>query len=328
MKTLTYIIVTILLGSSQLVFGWNKPGHMVTGAIAYQVLQQIDPMQLKNAVALLKQHPDYPKWKRQMDAEFVEAKDEGLFLFMHAARWPDDIRGTSLHCELCHYINYPYSQDGTPTSPEQPTNVESALAENLAKLTSQGTVQSKAQAFCWVAHLVGDIHQPLHSTAFFSQQFPQGDRGGTRYYIRPTAGAKTIHLHHYWDALVTGDDRSADEFANVKERANSLLGAYQRSNLTELSERNPHEWAKTESFNLAVNEAYRKGKVKAGSASNGQVLPDDYEEKVTPIAERRAVLAGYRLAEIIKANVPATRIRPERRILSPVEYHTHRTSGR
>ena len=32
---------------------------------------------------------------------------------------------------------------------------------------------------CWIFHLVGDLHQPLHSTALFSERgFPTGDRGG------------------------------------------------------------------------------------------------------------------------------------------------------
>ena len=32
---------------------------------------------------------------------------------------------------------------------------------------------------CWLLHDVGDLHQPLHSTAMFAEKlFPQGDKGG------------------------------------------------------------------------------------------------------------------------------------------------------
>jgi hypothetical protein len=36
----------------------------------------------------------------------------------------------------------------------------------------------RAIALCWVLHLVGDIHQPLHAAALFSKDSLKGDRGG------------------------------------------------------------------------------------------------------------------------------------------------------
>ena len=38
-------------------FAWNKPGHMVTGAIAARELKANDPQALARVVALLKRHP-------------------------------------------------------------------------------------------------------------------------------------------------------------------------------------------------------------------------------------------------------------------------------
>ena len=32
----------------------------------------------------------------------------------------------------------------------------------------------------YVVHLVGDIHQPLHSVALFNETYPNGDIGGNR----------------------------------------------------------------------------------------------------------------------------------------------------
>ena len=31
----------------------------------------------------------------------------------------------------------------------------------------------------YLSHVVGDIHQPLHSTNFFNKTYPKGDLGGT-----------------------------------------------------------------------------------------------------------------------------------------------------
>lgn len=34
----------------------------------------------------------------------------------------------------------------------------------------------------YLLHLAGDIHQPLHSTAMYTKEFPDGDLGGKNIY--------------------------------------------------------------------------------------------------------------------------------------------------
>ena len=50
----------------------------------------------------------------------------------------------------------------------------------------------------WLFHLVGDIHHPLHCTAVFSEQFPNGDKGGNDAFIR--IRSSPVKLHSMWDA--------------------------------------------------------------------------------------------------------------------------------
>src|SRR5689334_8931356 len=70
---------------------WNRPGHMVSGAIAYAELKKTHPEVIAKVVALFKQHPHYQsKWKQEL--QFLAAEDQDLYLFMAAARWPDDVR--------------------------------------------------------------------------------------------------------------------------------------------------------------------------------------------------------------------------------------------
>jgi hypothetical protein len=60
-------------------------------------------------------------------------------------------------------------------------------------------------------------------------------------------------------------------------------------------------WA-YESAELAQRVAYVKGTLKGGTdRSDGPVLPGGYTREAKAIAERRVVLAGYRLAEVLKA---------------------------
>ena len=73
---------------------------------------------------------------------------------------------------------------------------------------------AKAIAYCWLFHLVGDLHQPLHSSALVSvNQFPEGDRGGNG--IPLTRGR---NLHSLWDNLLG----RSETFNNVRKVAAEL----------------------------------------------------------------------------------------------------------
>ena len=64
-----------------------------------------------------------------------------------------------------------------------PVNILTAMAENesVAKNVSDG--ERKAIALAWLFHLVGDIHQPLHTAQLFSIEYPKGDRKAAMRYV-------------------------------------------------------------------------------------------------------------------------------------------------
>lgn len=71
-----------------------------------------------------------------------------------------------------------------------------------------------------------------------------------------------------------------------------------RSVPPELAETQLLNWAKVESFTLAKQQAYLNGRLTGSSdRSNGKVLPPNYSTTVRPVAERRIVLSGYRIAD-------------------------------
>jgi hypothetical protein len=80
---------------------------MLSGIIAYQVLQQENPRTIEKVKAVLEKHPWYVnQWQtRLQDVSFA---DHGLVLFMQAARWPDELRITDRqhHWGMWHYINW------------------------------------------------------------------------------------------------------------------------------------------------------------------------------------------------------------------------------
>jgi hypothetical protein len=46
---------------------WNIPGHMLSGAIAYQILQQENPQIIENVKTALEKHPWYAnQWQARL----------------------------------------------------------------------------------------------------------------------------------------------------------------------------------------------------------------------------------------------------------------------
>src|SRR5262245_41551479 len=111
---------------------WNIPGHMLSGVIAYQVLQQENPQTIEKVKAVLEKHPWYAnQWQARL--QDVPAADHGLVLFMQAGRWADDIRTNDKqqHRALWHYINWPFKPDKQPASVQtrepEPVNILTAM---------------------------------------------------------------------------------------------------------------------------------------------------------------------------------------------------------
>ena len=70
---------------------WNIPGHMLSGIIAYQVLQQENPPTIDKVKVVWEKHPWYAnQWQARL--QDVSVADRDMVLFMQAARWADDIR--------------------------------------------------------------------------------------------------------------------------------------------------------------------------------------------------------------------------------------------
>jgi hypothetical protein len=304
---LAYVLGLALVLVPRSAVAWNEAGHMVVAAIAYQDLKVNDPGAIPKIVAILKEHPAYDQWEAQIDKPAFSAEDREIFLFMLAARWPDEVRGVAGEDNPeWHYVNFPYSP-GAPSSPEDTvepdeSNILQAYRENLEVLKDpEAEAADKAISLCWNFHLLGDIHQPLHTTKLVTTQYPmpEGDRGGTRFYIKAKPNSTTIHIHKYWDDLVMKNMH----FQSVRNRATGLRNRteLQRTALPELAEPAFIGWAK-ESYVLAKEKVYRSGTV-GGSKNrhNGTTLPTDYSSDVKPIAERRVTLSGYRLSDLMKS---------------------------
>ena len=180
-----------------------------------------------------------------------------------------------------------------------------ALAENESVVKKESDGERRAMALAWLFHLVGDIHQLLHTAQLFTFEYPNGDRGGNEICVRVTQAGQPMDLHRFWDGVIT----SSSNLTRLRNEATALRNRqeFQRSQLTELASTDFESWAK-ESFEIATKIAYRNGG-RIGIPKGGNmdctmvaaapVLPVGYVVSASRIADRRMILAGYRLADLL-----------------------------
>jgi hypothetical protein len=170
-----------------------------------------------------------------------------------------------------------------------------------------------AVRICWLLHLVGDLHQPLHAITLVDEKlFPaddHSDQGGKGLAIRRSASEKPMRLHACWDGMLS----SETSFDAVCRLADELTHdpALVPTKLPELStHRAPREWA-AESYALAKTQIYRDGRfplVRSADVESGAISAADVPALSEPaaaearlLARRRVTLAGYRLAALLAA---------------------------
>src|SRR6185369_7396674 len=113
-------------------------------------------------------------------------------------------------------------------------------------------------------HLVGHIHQPLHSAQVFTTDYPKGDRGGNQICARQSVNRTARELHSFWYGVVT----SGSTIPQLREQVTVLRNRpeFARDQLTELASSSFDSWAK-ESFEIATKIAYQNGAI-PGTAKN------------------------------------------------------------
>src|SRR5262245_10493941 len=114
-----------------------------------------------------------------------------------------------------------------------------------------------------------------------------------------------MDLHRFWDGVIT----SSQNLKRLRNEATALRNRqeFQRSQLTELANTDFESWAK-ESFEIATKIAYRNGgrfgipkswNKECRDVQTAPVLLAGYVVSASQIADRRVILAEYRLADLL-----------------------------
>ena len=171
--------------------GWGPKGHEIVAAIALGLLTQ--PVKVKIATLL-------------GDEDFVAA-----------ANWADTVRFGRPETADWHFVDIPVSaatydaaRDCQQTDAGDCAIAELARAQATLKDSSQ-TAKARTEALKFIIHIVGDIHQPLHSATNDSRA--DGDRGGNS--VNTRLLTHTMKLHAVWDhGLIDLDDRDEADYVD------------------------------------------------------------------------------------------------------------------
>jgi hypothetical protein len=281
-----------------LALAWGGAGHQVIAAEAYRGLS---PELKREAFAVLSAHPDFAKWTNSYhpNANF----DLAAYVFMRSSTWPDEIRrsGSRFDHPNWHFIDYPLRPPAFAFEPDaRPTdNVLFGIAESEKVLSdTNAKPEMRAVSMSWLIHLIGDEHQPLHCESLFNDAYPNGDKGGNDFYVKPAQ--RGIRLHGVWDGLLGSSVNPRTQWNYAIE----LDAKFPRAALPELATHTaPKEWS-LESRQLAVEDGYLNGRLKGGtSADTAPELPAGYTKQAKAVAERQGALSGYRLADEIEKSL-------------------------
>jgi hypothetical protein len=303
---------------------WNASGHLQIALIAYK---RLTPAARERAVELIRHHPRFAQdFEAQKPVELHGPEQERQWIFAHASTWPDIARKQpSFNRETWHYINEPiylneealafFERHGLPNNvshelaggaSEKELNVVQAILlakERLSKARSSRA--ERALSLSWLMHLVGDVHQPLHTAGFYSKRrFPRGDKGGNDVLV-----GKRRSLHSTWDGFL-GTSESLPylhtkiaeylrdpELARAADAAATSLSV---DTWVDESYRLAYEFAYDGAIVAAVDQLESSGSRAKPSAN----LPASYVSRGKEHAKRRAVQSGYRLAALIERLVP------------------------
>lgn len=271
--------VLVLLQLIPAIVGWGMHGHYATCKIAEAYLS-------KEATEAVK----------ELLPEYAEGE------LASVCSWADHMHFHYPWSSSLHYIDtpdfrctYDYCRDCHDEAGRKDRCVAGAINNYTLQLVSADSKSAYAtgynltEALMFLAHFVGDIHQPLH-VGF------TGDLGGNRILVHWYR--RKANLHHVWDTAII--DTAIDRFYGSE--LSNMIEAIQR-NITESWMHDVSSWAScsnsnstvcpdeyaSESIKLACKYAYR-------NAAPGSTLEDEYFLSRLPIVEKRLAQGGIRLA--------------------------------
>jgi nuclease S1 len=250
------VIAALLCLAASPVFAWFDKGHRVVALIAEAELSSAARTQIQ------------------------EILYSGTTL-ADASVWPDHEGRSLREFDPLHYVSIPDdapAYDQARDCPKKNCMVE-ALKWYTAMIADKNAPQVlRRMALRYVAHIVGDMHQPLHAGR-------AADKGGVD--ITINYRGETTNLHFFWDSNLV-----EMEGGNEYELAKRLRASVSDENRLRWQTGSAETWT-NESLMLVRSHAYFKDAV--------HELTEEYVQKGRAVIQTRLVQAGVRLAWLLNS---------------------------
>lgn len=241
---------------------WGWDGHKIVCMIAWW---EMDDTARDSVRDLLSDDPEFDR-------------------LMESCLWADQVRGRDAAYDrftTAHYVNLP--RDATSFVLERDCADNLCVVEAIGEMRgvlerTDATRKERLDALKFIAHFVGDIHQPLHAGY-------ADDRGGNDTQVM--AFGEDSNVHRVWDRVLL--EQSSKPWIDY---ASTLWFDITDADRKAWEDQNPTHWAE-ESYRVVRDSAYE--------FSNGNEVDRAYYERHIGVIEQRLQMAGIRLGQALNA---------------------------
>ncbi len=241
----------LFFGICQQSFAWGKTGHGLVAEIAFKLLDD-------STQKIVKQYL-------------------GNMTIEEAATWMDDERGNSYYnfMRTWHYIDMDKGEEYKPTAERNILTVlHSAITELKSYKSSDMSKKEIRNRLFLIFHLVGDIHQPLHTGYSI-------DKGGNT--IMVNSPYVSGNLHSVWDTQIL-------EYKGVN--LDTCMNYYKTISMDEVAayrKINEMKWMYQSRSNLGSVYSFENN-----------FLDKKYIDSNIEIIKKQLVIGGIRLASVLQ----------------------------
>lgn len=247
------------VGFSTNISAWGEDGHAAVGILSLERLQADAGIELQRILGSL---------------------DEQTLV--EVCNWPDTVKKTEewAWSYPLHFVNIPKGASSYSKSRDCPDQLcaTEAIKRYAAELGDRkASMEKRRQAFAWICHLTGDLHQPLHA-GYSGAAY---DKGGNNFAI--TFAGEQTNLHYFWDsALIESRTSGLQQLIGVLGRFPVIQAG------DDWSAGMADRWT-DESHQLVQQEIYPQD----------PVITQSYADKSWEIMQQRVTTAASHLALIV-----------------------------
>ncbi|HSC27413.1 MAG TPA: S1/P1 nuclease [Vicinamibacterales bacterium] len=311
LAVLALILTTVSAGPR----AFGEAGHRVVGLLAEMHLTDSEALaQVRRILRPGESLADASVWPDTIKNPLYEDEDTAIFRLDHPGH------------DTYHYANLPFQVERYDLSVPgaRPTDMVQTMRESIRVLRGKSSFFRPREALRMLAHLVGDVHQPLHvGNTFVSAAdpprfvIPKGPAGW-----RSTLGGNMLlygpedrfNLHGYWDVHAVNISMRQEDPPGYAVRLSKTLPARSEWRGKGDVDSWPQQWAtqalghaRAAHEGIAIVAYLGPDEARRNPHRWRIEQPGKYDDLARSLVPVQLAAAGYRLAETLRAIWPDRR---------------------